>query len=229
MLELYILEISKNLEKYDFNRLLDALTVEKQEKINRFHMFEDAQRSLIGDILARYAVCKRTGVKNKDIVIRANEYGKPILLEPNGIHFNISHSKKWVVCAIDNNPVGIDVETINQIDFDIAKRFFSKGEYNAILSQSEEMRLKYFYMIWTLKESYTKALGKGLSIPLNSFCINISDDNINLITSDQTAEFYFHQSFLDDSTVYALCSKNCYIKHSKILLSALLEDFLHND
>lgn len=206
MLDTYILKIDRNIEKDDFNRLLSCVSEEKKERISRFHRFEDAQRTLLGDVLARYAICKRLGIRNKDMVFGTNEYGKPILLEPNGIHFNISHSGNWVVCAVDNTVVGIDVEMIKPIDFKIAERFFSRDEYISLINQPKEMKLTYFYMIWTLKESYIKTEGRGLSIPLNLFTIRIEDNDISVIVDNEIQEFYFYQSFLDSDTVYAVCT-----------------------
>jgi 4'-phosphopantetheinyl transferase len=156
--------------------------------------------------LARYAICKRLGISNRDLDFGANEYGKPVLHEPNGIHFNISHSGNWVVCAVDDTVVGIDVEMIKPIDFKIAERFFSRDEYISFMNQPEEIKLKYFYMIWTLKESYIKAEGKGLSIPLNSFTIRMESNDISVSVNNEIREFYFYQSFLDSDTVYAVCT-----------------------
>jgi len=208
MLDTYILKIDRTIEKDNFDGLLSSVSEEKKERISRFHRFEDAQRSLLGDVLARYAICKRLGVKNKDLVFGVNEYGKPILIAPSRIHFNISHSGNWVACAIDESQVGIDVEEIKPISFKIAERFFSRDEYLALLSQPEKTQLKYFYMIWTLKESYIKAEGKGLSIPLNSFTVRIETNNINVIVGNKAREFYFYQSFLDSDVVYAICTLN---------------------
>jgi 4'-phosphopantetheinyl transferase len=203
MLETYILKTEKYLGKDDFERLLGYVSEEKKERIHRFHRFEDAQRTLLGDVLARYAICKRTGENNKDLVFCTNEYGKPLLLEPIGIHFNISHSGNWVVCVVDDNPVGIDIELIKPINFKITERFFSQDEYTSLINQPEAMRLKYFYMIWTLKESYIKAKGKGLSIPLNSFNIKIGRENIFCCGM---RKYNFCQSFLGDDTVYSICT-----------------------
>lgn len=208
MLETYILKIDKDLSKDDFERLLDFVSEEKKERITRFHRFEDAQRSLIGDVLARYTISKRLGIRNKDLVLGANEYGKPVLIAPSDIHFNISHSGSWVVCAIDDNPVGIDVEVMKPIDFKIAERFFSRDEYESLMNQPDEMRLKYFYIIWTLKESYIKAEGKGLSIPLNSFSIKIENQTENIFFESGLGNFFFRKFFLDKNTVCALCSMN---------------------
>ncbi len=126
MLDTYFLKINRNIEKDDFNKLLNCVSKEKKERILRFHRFEDAQRSLLGDVLARYAICKRLGTKNKDLLFGSNDYGKPVLAAPSEIHFNISHSENWVVCAVNDNPVGIDVETIKPIDLKIAERFYSR-------------------------------------------------------------------------------------------------------
>ncbi len=180
MPDTYLLKINKDLEKKDFDRLLCYVSEDKRERILRFHRFEDSQRSLLGDILARYAICKRSGAKNAELVFGLNEYGKPILIKPEGIHFNISHSGEWVACAIDDNPVGIDIEMIKPVDYKISERFFSEKEYLFLMNQPEEMRLKYFYIFWTLKESCIKADGRGLSIPFDSFTIDLDGKGIIL-------------------------------------------------
>jgi 4'-phosphopantetheinyl transferase len=208
MFSAYLLNIDKNLEKEDFDRLLNHVSHEKKKRILRFHRYEDAQRSLLGDILSRYAICERCNIKNNNLVFTSNEYGKPLLTEPSEIHFNISHSADWVVCAVDNHPIGIDVETIKPIDFNIAERFFSKAEYLSLINQPEESKLEYFYMLWTLKESYIKAEGKGLSIPLDSFNITIEGHSINVSTKAGNAGYYFYQSRLDVDTIYAICTSN---------------------
>jgi 4'-phosphopantetheinyl transferase len=210
MLDTYILKIDRNIAKNDFDRLLCCISEEKKERISQFHRFEDAQRSLLGNILARYAICRRLGIKNKDLAFSTNDYGKPILISPRGIHFSISHSGNWVVCAVAKSSVGIDVEVIEPIDFKIAERFFSIDEYHSLLNQPNEMQLKYFYMLWTLKESYIKAEGKGLSIPLNSFSIRINNE-ISVINCNGRMEYYFYKSILEHNAIYAVCHLSNYV------------------
>lgn len=208
MHETYLLKIDNNIEKHDFEKLLSCLSRNKKERISRLHRFEDAQRALLGDILIRYAVCKTKGIKNKDLIFGVNDYGKPQLLNPPGIQFNISHSGNWVVCALGDSPVGIDVEVIKPISLEIAKEFFSKDEYYTLINQPEELKLKFFYMLWTLKESYIKAEGKGFSIPLSSFSIRINGQSIRAFNKNGLSKHYFYQAFLDENTVYAFCSLN---------------------
>ena len=224
MLETHILKINKNIERYDFDRLLGYVSEKKKERIRRFHRFEDAQRTLLGDILTRYAICNKLGIKNKDLVFGTNDYGKPVLSTPHGIHFNMSHSGNWVVCAInDGGPVGVDVEVIKPVDLAVAKNFFSSDEYISIINQPKELQQKYFFIIWTLKESYIKAEGKGLSIPLNSFSIKIVDHNIYVSTTSDFRKYYFHQSFLDYNATYALCTLT---GNSNKVIDCNIEQFL---
>ena len=214
MVDTYILKINRNIGRDDFNNLLYCVSEEKKERINRFYKYEDAQRTLLGDVLARYAICKRLGAKNVDLIFDTNEYGKPILQEPTGINFNISHSGDCVVCAVDNNAVGIDVETIKPIDLKIAERFFSKDEYLSLINRPEEAKLKYFYMLWTLKESYIKMEGKGLGIPLNSFTISIKGNDISVSINDKVQECFFRLLIIDNTVICSVCTQNNNINES---------------
>ena len=208
MININAIKIDKDIEKDFFNKLLSYVSVEKKERITRFYNYKDAQRTLLGDILARYSICKRSGLKINDLHFGANEYGKPTLSTSTNIHFNISHSGNWVICAIDDNPVGVDVEVIKPIDLSISERFFTTDENCSLFNQPVNTRLEYFYKIWTLKESYIKAEGKGLSIPLNNFNIRIDNEKIKLFTEYETKQYIFHQSFLDENSIYAVCSTN---------------------
>ena len=58
-----------------------------------------------------------------ELIFEYNEYGKPFINYPTNLHLSISHSGNWITCIVDDNPVGIDVEEIKQIDFNIAERF----------------------------------------------------------------------------------------------------------
>ena len=65
--------------------------------------------------------------------------------------------------------IGVDIEKIQLIDLKVAQRFFSEKEYEDLIAKTSSERIAYFYDLWTLKESLTKTLGIGLTIPLNSF------------------------------------------------------------
>ena len=170
-LEVTILIIDQDLAERDYKKFLKLVSKEKQERIGHFHFYKSAQTALLADILARYEICKRTGLANWQLHFSENEYGKPFLVNDPHVQYNLSHSGKYIAFAIDSKPVGIDVEQIKPIDFKIANRFFTADENHYITSQRVEMKTIAFYRIWTKKESYIKLEGKGLSIALSSFSV----------------------------------------------------------
>lgn len=214
MIEIIAVNLDDTLEKSKFNRLMSNISTEKRERISRFHRYEDAQRTLMGDILIRYLLCQRLKIKNKKLIFEINKNGKPFLSNYNDIQYNISHSGKWVVCSIDNLPVGIDVEQIKPIDISIAERFFSKEEVRSLMSKNVVDRETCFYDLWVLKESYIKAVGKGLSIPLDSFTIKIDDGNITVCSIYQSDIYYFRQYYIDKDYKMAVCSRKNEFPHN---------------
>jgi len=206
-MEIFAVKLNELLDKHSYLQLLSVLPNEKQNKIKKFVRFEDAQRSLIGEVLIRYIVNNKLGINNNDIVITKGQYGKPYLKEINGFHFNISHSGCWVLCAIDNYPIGIDIENIQSIDLNLAEQFFAKEEYNDLLEKPASQRISYFYELWTLKESYIKANGKGLYLDLNSFSFKIHNNTIYFKNKSEKENFYFFQYNIDTDYKMAICAK----------------------
>ncbi|MFE9275693.1 4'-phosphopantetheinyl transferase family protein [Paenibacillus glucanolyticus] len=161
MINVYAINIfSCKLNEIQYNNLLSCLQLDKQERIRRFHHRDDAIRTLIADLLVRSIISSELGIENQDVKFDKNEYGKPYLRSHQHFNFNISHSGKWVVCATSSYPIGVDIEYIKPIDFDIARRFFSYDEYRQLDMCNREQRLSFFYDLWTLKESYIKAIRK---------------------------------------------------------------------
>ncbi|MCW1941630.1 hypothetical protein OMD49_28780 [Bacillus anthracis] len=135
MLDVYAVKLDKNISKEKFDILLTSVSNEKSERISRFYRLEDALRTLLGDILARYIICKKLSIKNSEIKFRVNEYGKPYIANFDHTHFNISHSGDWIVGCCGTSSMGIDIERIEAIDINIAKQFFSPKEYNTLKLQ----------------------------------------------------------------------------------------------
>jgi len=206
MVNIYSIRIDSYIDSEIYDYLLQLVSEEKRAKIKKFKFLEDGLRCLLGNLLSRYAIIKRTGYKNNELKFSVTEYNKPILTEPDKSNFNISHSGNWAVCAISDAPVGIDVELIKTIELEIAKRFFTNYEYTCLMKQSPADLLKFFYTLWTLKESYIKADGRGLSIPLDTFSIDVCNDQISLITNNELNSCYFRSFSLDERHIASVCS-----------------------
>lgn len=196
------------------NKMLDKLslliTLEKRIRIERFISKEDKIRTLIGEILARTIASEEVGIRNKHIIFDKNQYGKPYLKNYSKFNFNISHSGDFVVCAIDDKSVGIDIEQVKHIGYEgIAESFFSTSEIEGIYQKDLYRRLREFYRIWTLKESYIKCCGQGLSIPLKSFSISIdTSDKIRAVIDNKYSEHTFNIFDIELDYKIAVCSIN---------------------
>ncbi|ASA21138.1 4'-phosphopantetheinyl transferase family protein [Paenibacillus donghaensis] len=187
-------------------QLMSALSAAKQQKIRRLMRREDALNVLMADILSRLCICRTLGIRNREIEFGQNAYGKPHLMGQNRLHFNRSHSGSWAAVAVSTESVGIDVERISKADLGVAERFFAPQEYRQLLQVEGGERQRFFYDLWTLKESYIKAAGQGLSLPLSSFSIDLRSEQITLETEHEWKPCYFRQYPIDPAYRLSLCS-----------------------
>lgn len=169
--QLHTIMLGRQLPAETVERLKLDVSPANRRRIERFRFWQDAQRTLLGELLARVLLMEHCGLANEEVLLQTDEYGKPALAGRPDVHFNISHAGEWVAVALDGAPVGVDVEHIVPIDFAISAQYFSPPEHEELLAQAEADRLEFFFSLWTLKESYIKAVGKGLSLPLRSFSV----------------------------------------------------------
>jgi 4'-phosphopantetheinyl transferase len=162
--------MERELSREEYTELLPLISAEKRGRIDRMRRFIDRQRALLGELLVRAEISRSLPLGDRGVIISSDANGKPQLTEFPDIHFNVSHSGRYVVCAFGDAPVGVDVEAIRPADMRIVERFFAKLEREYIFGQvSDEARLRAFYRVWTMKEAYIKMEGRGLGIPLLSF------------------------------------------------------------
>lgn len=129
-----------------------------------------AARALLRTQLSRY-----TGVPIKSWRFETNRFGCPAIAAPiahRNIRFNISHTNGLVACAVSvGHEIGVDLENVTRhLDvLSLAQSFFAPTEREALARLPSEEGRSLFFSYWTLKESYIKARGMGLSIPLDAF------------------------------------------------------------
>lgn len=215
-MEIYVVKIADISEEM-FDRLCLLIDIEKKCRIEKFLQKKDKLRTLIAEILLRTIIIEKLSISNKHIIFGKNQYGKPYLAGHPNFQFNISHSGDFVVCAIDSEPIGIDTEQIKSIEYEeIAKRFFSASEFDYITKGDIGNQLSKFYEIWTLKESYVKCCGKGLSMPLNSFSIDI--DQYGHIKVPGNNEYALKSFDIEPEYKMSICSLNKEIANGIITL-----------
>lgn len=147
------------------------LSSEERGRAVSFYFEHDRRCYLAAHAALRLLIARYTGESPRSVAIRKDANGRPIL-ENAELHFNLSHSGSSVLIAFSSaTPVGVDVEEIREIPdlMAMARSHFSMTEIEAIGRLSPAERTAAFFVIWTRKEAFVKAIGRGLSFPLRSF------------------------------------------------------------
>ncbi len=163
MTTLYVLD----LRSLHWQSALPQLPTKRQEKVRKMHKDADKLRSAGAGLLLQYAL-EQACVPKEAQILDKTSLGKPFLKNFPHIHFSLSHSGPWAVCAVGEAPLGVDVEQ-PRCTMEIARRFFKLEE----LPETEDK--DYLLRLWTAKESFVKALGGGLTIPLDSFSVRLTE------------------------------------------------------
>lgn len=163
-----ILRIDNQLSFPACQNYLKFVSEQRQKKIAKLHFEKDKLLSLFAGLLVRYQIIKKLHIPNHEIIFGYGSHGKPYLLQQEKYHFSLSHSEQCIAFADSSFPIGVDIEHLHQANMQIAESYFSCKEFNYI--QNSCYPDKAFGMVWTAKEAYLKMTGKGLSVPLNSFC-----------------------------------------------------------
>ncbi len=117
--------------------------------------------------------------------------GKPQLKSEPRIHFNLSHCPQGILCAIDDSPLGCDIECIdNELDEDMLRRCCSSDERTRILQSADPKEA--FITLWTRKEAFLKLSGKGLSDDLPGLLECDSADNVEFETGINRSRGYIY-------------------------------------
>jgi len=155
-----------------------ALSPDEQQRARSFRFEEHRNDYIVAHGLLREILAAYVGKPAEAIRFRYGPQGKPYL--PDGdnrrLQFNLSHSEHCAVYAIALDcEVGVDVEHIEKLpDMDsVARRFFSQAEVADLQSVPPELHAQAFYNCWTRKEAYIKAVGSGLSLPLDQFRVSL--------------------------------------------------------
>ncbi|WP_339271864.1 4'-phosphopantetheinyl transferase superfamily protein [Paenibacillus sp. FSL K6-1330] len=209
-IEVYAIQNSDQIRDETFRALFQTLSPDRQDYVSKFKRASDYQRSVLGDAMVHRILRDKLGLDPMHIEIIRNAYGKPSLKNHDNLHFNVSHSGHWIVCAVSHEPVGIDVEKMEAIDMDIAKRFFHKTEFNALLHCDPSVRLSRFFDLWTLKESYIKAVGKGLHLPLDSFALELLEGEWAPVLGENGETYYFKQYAVEEGYKLSVCGISCH-------------------
>ena len=205
-LKAYITNIEPLGDEGLFKSLYDLMPEYRKEKIDRIKSESDKRRSIAAGALLLYGA-RLLGL-SKLPTVETGEKGKPYFKD-SSVYFNLSHSGDKVLCVIGDTEAGCDIENLNRkYDTNVAKRFFSSSEVKALEeTTNEDEKKELFFKLWTLKESFVKLKGDGLSRALDSFSFKESCGKIVLACEDGEDDCRFVNRFTDDNYCYSVAFK----------------------
>jgi 4'-phosphopantetheinyl transferase len=182
------------------------LNEDELKRYHRFHFDKDRHRHLVTRALVRTTLSHYIpNIQPKSWIFDHNDFGKPSIGNTisDSIQFNISHSQDFIVVAVTNEQtIGIDVECIRERKSfnDLIDHCFNKEEQLYLFEDNSREVFERFFQLWTLKEAYIKAFGKGLAISLKDITLKV-DENTSITFrgkhKDDPSKWLFH-SFKPD-------------------------------
>ncbi|MEG4074515.1 4'-phosphopantetheinyl transferase superfamily protein [Microcoleus sp. Pol14C2] len=178
--EIHVWRVSLAQTESCLQSLQETLSPDERTKANGFHFPKGRSQFIVSRGALRAILSGYLNINPHILRFDYNPYGKPSLIAAQGgntLSFNLSHSGNMALIAITKNrDIGVDIESINPNfpGLEIAEKFFSPLENSVLRSLPEHFQPKAFFTCWTRKEAYIKAVGKGLSIPLNQFDVTLA-------------------------------------------------------
>lgn len=166
------------------------LTADELARAARFRFDRDRRRFVAARGALRVTLSRYLQLAPEQICFAYNAYGKPALsavFDDSRLRFNVSHAHELALYAVTRGcEVGVDVEFTNtafnsnggsdragDVCLELAEQFFAPVEAATLRALPEAMRTQAFFNCWTRKEAYIKAVGQGLSHPLDSFAVSL--------------------------------------------------------
>lgn len=215
------------------------LDYSERHRANQFRFERDHDAFVVARGLLRVILARHAGVDPSEIKFAYSTHGKPFAAGTGRqVLFNLSHSEDFILYAVSTRyRMGIDVERVRPLDEieRIASQFFCPAEYREIMDLPAHMRSKAFFNCWTRKEAFIKALGVGLSLPLNRFQVTLRPGTpARIVTMEGRGGHELRWSLRDLSVAkdyagaLAVDSQDYHLRVSFFEDSAACFDFLHN-
>ncbi|MEG0795873.1 MAG: 4'-phosphopantetheinyl transferase superfamily protein [Odoribacter sp.] len=208
MLKVYYLKISdfENLPDRFFYSAVgrDTLAVVgdyKNERVRR--------TKLLGEGMTRKLLGTLWGINGAECRIVKGEHGKPYVEgEAQSVFFNLSHSGDYIVCALSDREIGVDIERKGKARLAVARRFFHPEEIQQLEGLSGKEQDDLFFGYWSVKESFLKYTGSGLSTPLSGFEVRFGGEGIVIRQVLKRVPVFIYECPIDPTYKCFVCSEN---------------------
>lgn len=214
-------------------RYRNLLTEEERIQEKRFYFEKDQRRYLITRAMVRTVLSRYAQVEPGQWTFSKNAYGRPEIAQHHAtgdLSFNISHTQSLIVLGVTwGCALGVDTENIQlrEAPVELASQYFAPDEAAAIYDLPEEIQDQKFYQFWTLKESYVKARGMGLSIPLNEFGFDLEREReievrINPELNDSASRWNFWQFRPSADYLVAVCAERTGMEKQEFVMKKFI-------
>lgn len=174
------------------------MSCERKEAVKKLLVPHKQKLKIAADHICRKAVSEFCGISPDQIKFSFGEYGKPYAVGLD-VHFSISHSGDYAVCAVSDKEIGIDIEKIRKINPKTFERFASEKEIGYISSHQNGL-----FEIWTLKEAYFKCVGTGIGTDIKNVSFDITENGILCSEKGFVCRFVS----VDGNYICAICESN---------------------
>jgi 4'-phosphopantetheinyl transferase len=159
--------------------------------------------------LRRYILSQKLDILPEYLRFETTKKGRPFIENIEEIDFNISHSGNWLAMIVSGDNVGIDIQVCQPKRnlLGIAKQYFLRQEYEALLKERDPSAL--FYQLWTLKEACVKATGEGIASGFPKYGFKICHDKIVNLSSRQPFSL---RSYVFEEMLLSVASKHEQVK-----------------
>jgi len=178
--EAHVWRVSLQQSDAALETLLAVLDADERARADRFRFLKDRRHYIVARGSLRLLLSRYLERPAATVAFEYNEYGKPALalgFADIDMRFNLSHSGDMALYAVTlAREVGVDIEwTARRLDQpeQIAERYFSQAEREALRNLPEAQKRQGFFNAWTRKEAYIKARGKGLYLALDEFDVSL--------------------------------------------------------
>lgn len=197
----------------------ELLNADERNQEPRFYFATDRRRYLVTRALVRTILSRYLAIEPCDLTFANNAYGRPETTNAEAreacLTFNISHTRSLIVMGVTTHrALGVDVENVRAREalIDIVDRFFAPQEVAALAQMPSHQQHFRFFEYWTFKESYIKARGMGLSLPLDKFSFHYHGDHavriaIDPDSGDDAGHWQFWQFQPRPEYLVAICAE----------------------
>lgn len=194
-----------------FQEKCRLLSPYRQQKIALLRHEKDRNRSLAAGLLLNHAL-DAYGLQERSMEYEIGEWGKPVLKYYPEICFSLSHSGDYAICTIGDRPVGNDIEYVKEGRLKVADRFFAEEELAWLYrAEREEERTLRMFRLWTMKESFLKAIGRGMSLSLKDFAVHMEEESGRArVRHSYDAKYYHMREYreIDGYCTAVCCQEN---------------------